>query len=250
MRDQHERAWATRAGAPRAARWRRRRGGWSARRGAAGRAAASSTLASSSRPRSPPDSVSTERSRSAVGEAEVVRQRLDARLERVAALALVALLQLAVARELVGRAVAPGCASSATSSSCSRAASRTARAARRAACPRPRTPATGAGRRRSRARARARRRCRAAGRPRGGAARRLAGAVRSDQRQAIARADQQRGAGEDVGAGIAEAGVGELGEGHACGSGLRSKFRGAKAIGAAGQVVIELGPASQSQGHR
>ncbi len=44
--------------------------------------------------------------------------------------------------------------------------------------------------------------------------RRLAGAVRSEQRQPVARTDQEGGADEDVVAGITEAGVSELGEGH------------------------------------
>ena len=119
------------------------------------------------------------------------RRALDARLELVAAFALVALLQLAVAGE-----------PSASPSAEARLERhhlvvqllqrrRTARAARRAACRRRRAPATGAGRRRRPARARARRRfgLEVAGQqPQG---RRLAGAVRPQQRQPVAGTDHE-----------------------------------------------------------
>ena len=173
-----------------------------------------STLASSRRPRSPPDSVSTVRARDRCRRSRRRGEALDARLELVAAAALVALLELAVAGELFRLAVAQlrlerhhlvvqalqvgeRLEQRLEQRAPARQLLRLPEVGDRGAAEHPHVAAVGCEIARKQAQ-------------RG----RLPGAVRSQQRQPIARTDQERGADQDVVARVGEAGVGELREGH------------------------------------
>ena len=173
----------------------------------------------------------------ALGEADVGGEPLHAPLELVAAAALVALLQLAVAGELVGVLPSARRASSAAISSCSFCRSANGSQQRLAAACRRRTaPATGAGRRRACGRARARRRCRPRDRRPGGAAPstcrcRSARPAPADRPDGSA-ARRRRGCRCPDNAKLASANC-------------------ARDIGgSAGQVVLELGPPPHPKGAR
>ena len=179
-----------------------------------------------------------------LGEADVGGEALHARLELVATFALVALLELAVAGQvrLAGGAEARLDPHHLVVELLQRG-ERLEQGVEERARRRP-APATGAGRPRWPARAPYVARVGlelARQEPQG---RGFAGPVRPEERQPVAGTNHERRARKDLVAGVGEAGVGELREGHGCGKNLLLGRGGCQSHWRAGQLVIELPPGS------